>query len=40
MAATTATARKSRRALGAGFAGGGTEEAWGGTDGKIRGRPR
>ena len=26
--------------VGAGFDGGGTEEAWVGTDGEIRGRPR
>ena len=46
MASTVAAARKSREATragrveGAGSAGGGTGEAWAGTDGKIRGRPK
>ena len=40
MAATAATASKSRGAAGTGSAGGGTEEAWADTDGEIRGRPR
>ena len=40
MAATATTANKSREAVGVGSAGGGTEEAWVGTDGEIGGRPR
>ena len=46
MAATAAAASKSREAAGAGwgegagFAEGGTKEAWVGTDGEIGGRPR
>ena len=40
MAATVAAANKSREAVGAGFAGGGTEEAWVGIGGEIGGRPR
>ena len=39
VAASTAT-NKSREAIGAGSAGGGTEEAWEGTDGEIGGRTR
>ena len=38
MAATAAAASKSREAAGAGSVGGGTKEAWAGTDGEIRGR--
>ena len=44
MAATAAAASKSREAagdgwaVGAGSVGGGTKEAWAGTDGEIKGR--
>ena len=46
MAATAAATSKSREPSGAGWAvgvgstGGGTGEAWAGTDGEIGGRPR
>ena len=40
MAATAAAASKSRGATGAGSTGGGTEEAWAGTDRDIKGRPQ
>ena len=40
MDATVAASSKSREAVGLGSAGGGTKEAWAGTDGEIRGRPR
>ena len=37
---TAAAASKSRGDTGVGSAGGGTEEAWAGTDGEIGGRPK
>ena len=40
MVATAAAASKSREAIEASSAGGGTKKAWPGTDGEIGGRPR
>ena len=40
MAAIAAAASKTRGAAGAGSAGRGIEEAWAGTDGEIKGRPK